>query len=141
MTKTTRLVILGLFATSVLLALDKAAPGSSVVPPAPSVAASNGAPDSMVELDRNGDGAIDYRVYYDSRGRVSREELDFNSDGKADTFYYYKDSVLQREEIDSHFNGSIDIRVYLLDGTYIQRYERDMDGDGKPDVVRDFGGK
>ena len=141
MTKAIPLVLFCLLGAACLSALDKAASGSPSAPAAPTPLLPQGAPGGMVELDRNGDGLIDYRVYYDAKGKVAREELDFNFDGKMDTFYYYKDGVMQREELDTHFNGMIDIWVYLLDGTYVQRYERDMDGDGKPDVVRDFGGK
>jgi hypothetical protein len=141
MTKAIPLVLLCLLAAAGLSALDKTAPGSVAVPPAPAPLLPRGAPNGFIELDRNADGVNDYRVYYDAKGKVAREELDFNFDGKMDTFYYYKDGVLQREELDTHFDGRIDITVYLLDGTYVQRYERDMDGDGKPDVVRDFGGK
>jgi hypothetical protein len=141
MTKAVPLVLLCLFAVAALSALDKAAPGSTTVLPAPAPLLPQGAPNGTTELDRNGDGETDYRVYYDSGGKVAREELDFNFDGKMDTFYSYKDGILQREELDTHFDGKIDISVYLLDGTYVQRYERDLDGDGTPDVVRDFGGK
>ena len=139
MNKAIPLVLLCLLAAAALPALDNAGPGSPATPPAPLLP--QGAANGSVELDRNGDGHVDYRVYYDARGKVAREELDFNFDGKMDTFYYYKDGVLQREELDTHFDGRIDIWVYLLDGTYVLRYERDMDGDGKADVVRDFGGK
>jgi len=139
MTKAIPLVFFCLLAAGSLSALDKAAPGSMAAAPTPLLP--QGTPNGSVELDRNGDGVIDYRVYYDAKGKVSREELDFNFDGKMDTFYYYKDGILQREELDTHFNGKIDLIVYILDGKYIQRYERDLDGDGKPDVVRDFGGK
>jgi hypothetical protein len=140
MTKAIPLVLLCLLAAAGLSALDKAAPGSPAAPPAPAPLLPQGAPNGTVELDRNGDGVIDYRVYYDAKGRVSREELDSNLDGKMDTFYYYKDGVLQRVELDTHFNGKIDLIVYLLDGTYVQRYER-LDENGKPYLVRDFGGK
>ena len=110
---------------------------SSAAPQAPPLAPP-GTPNGTVEIDRNGDGVIDYRVVYDRRGAVSREEMDFNYDGVMDTFYYYANGVLQREEIDSNNDGKIDIWVYLVDGTYVLRYERDTDGDGKPDFVRDF---
>ena len=106
----------------------------------PPMAAQQGVPGSVVELDRNGDGRIDYRVIYDANGKVSQEQLDFKGTGRMDTFYYYKDGVLDRVEIDSTGTGKIDIWVYLIDGKYVQRYERDTDGDGKPDVVRKFGG-
>jgi hypothetical protein len=140
MTKAIPLVLLCLLAAAALPALDKAGPGSSLVPPAPPLLAPQGSPNGALELDRNGDGLIDYRVYYDAKGKVSREELDFNYDGKMDTFYYYKEGVLVREELDTHLDGTIDLIVYLMDGKYVQRYER-LDGDGKPYLVREFGGK
>jgi len=111
----------------------------SAIPIAPPLAPP-GAPNATIELDRNGDGKVDYRVVYDAKGKVLREEMDYNYDGVMDTFYYYADGVLSRVEIDSKNNGKIDIWVYLLEGKYIQRYERDTTGSGKPDVVRVFGG-
>ncbi len=122
-----------------VLSLSVGAQTAPLVPATPSVD-TKGPPNGVVELDRNGDGQIDYRVIYDQAGVVAREEMDFNFDGKMDTFYYYKSGVLQRVEIDSKNTGKIDIWVYLLDGKYVQRYERDTDGDGKPDLVRTFNG-
>ncbi len=110
----------------------------SIIPAAPQ-AKPRGAPNSIVESDSTGSGVIDYRVYYDQRGKVSQEEMDYNHRGRMDTFYYYKDGILQRVEIDSKGTGKIDIWVYLADGTYVQRYERDTTGSGKPDLVRTFG--
>jgi len=140
MTKAIPLVLFCLIGAASLSALDKAAPGSSGAPAAPTPLLPRGAPNGTVELDRNGDELIDYRVYYDAKGKVAREELDFNFDGTMDTFYYYKDGVLQREELDTHFNGKIDLVVYILDGAYVQKYER-LDENGKVILVRDFGGK
>ena len=122
-----------------LLCIPATARAQSLVPAPPPVAA-QGTPNGVVEIDRDGDGKIDYRVVYDQRGTVSREEMDFNYDGIMDTFYYYNAGVLQRVEIDSKNAHTIDIWVYLLDGTWIQRYERDTNGDGKPDVIRVFNG-
>lgn len=116
-----------------------AAIADSGIPLAPPIAPP-GAPNSTVEVDRNGDGKVDYRVVYDANGKVLREELAYNDNGVMDTFYYYVDGVLSRVEIDSKDNGKIDIWVYLIDGKYIQRYERDTTGSGKPDIVKVFGG-
>jgi hypothetical protein len=110
----------------------------SLIPAAPQ-ANPRGAPNSIVETDSMGSGVIDYRVYYDQRGKVAQEEMDYNHRGRMDTFYFYEDGVLQRVEIDSKGTGKIDIWVYLADGTYVQRYERDTTGSGKPDLVRTFG--
>jgi hypothetical protein len=137
MTKTALAAFIVLLVSASLGALDKASPGA--IPPAPGFQ-ERGPANGMVELDRNGDGKVDYRVYYDGNGKVSREELDFDFDGTMDTFYYYAGGVLQRQEIDTNGDGKIDLWVYLLDGTYVQRYERDTDGDGKPDIVKTFGG-
>ena len=122
-----------------LIALELAAANGAPFPIAAPPATPQGKPNSMAEMDLQGDGVVDYRVYYDERGALSREELDFNHDGKMDTFYYYKEGIAQRVEIDSHYNSRIDIWVYLLEGKYIKRYERDTTGSGKPDLVRDFG--
>jgi hypothetical protein len=118
-----------------------AGPGAnaeSTVPAAPQ-APPQGLPNGVVEVDRSGSGAVDYRVYYDSQGKVSREEMDYNHHGRMDTFYYYRNGVLERVEIDSKGSGSIDIWVYIADGKYIQRWERDTTGSGRPDLVRTFG--
>ena len=115
-----------------------AAFGDSLIPSVPQTAP-RGAPNSVVEIDTSGKGVVDYRVYYDQRGKVAEEEMDYNHHGRMDTFYYYKDGVLQRVEIDSKGNGKIDIWVYLVDGTFVSRYERDTTGSGKPDLVRNFG--
>jgi hypothetical protein len=137
MTKTALAVLIALFLSASLGALDKASPGAPSMPPG---VKDRGPANGMVELDRNGDGKVDYRVYYDRSGRVSREELDFDFDGTMDTFYYYAGGVLQRQEIDTNGDGKIDLWVYVVDGQYIQRYERDTNGDGKPDLVKSFGG-
>jgi hypothetical protein len=113
-----------------------ASPNVPAAPPLPTL----GAPNAIVELDLNSDGQVDYRVVYDAKGNLAREELDFNYDGVMDTFYYYANGVLARQEIDTKSIGRIDLWIYLVDGLYVQRYERDTDGDGKPDVVRNFGG-
>ena len=110
----------------------------SLIPATPAVSP-RGAPNSIVELDISGGGAVDYRVYYDQRGKVAREEMDYSHRGRMDTFYYYKEGVLERVEIDSKGTGKIDIWVYVKDGTYVSRYERDTTGSGKPDLVRNFG--
>jgi hypothetical protein len=140
MTKTRWPVLVCLFLASAAFSLDKAAPGAAPfpVPAPPSLADPVGPPNTTLELDKDSVG-VHYRITYDDRGKVLREELDYNRDGRMDTFYYYKDGVLQRVEIDSKFTGKIDIWVYLLDGKYVQRYERDTTGSGKADFVRNFG--
>ena len=134
-----RALFFGVVAVFALIDLELAAANVAPFPIAAAPATPQGKPNRMAEMDLQGDGVVDYRVYYDERGALSREELDFNHDGKMDTFYYYKEGIAQRVEIDSHYNSRIDIWVYLLEGKYIKRYERDTTGSGKPDLVRDFG--
>lgn len=107
--------------------------------PVPPPSSPQGPPNGVVETDSTGRGTPDYRAYYDSRGRLVREEMDYAHKGRMDTFYYYKNGLLDRVEIDSKGTGKIDIWVYLLDGKYVQRYERDTTGNGTPDLVRVFG--
>jgi len=135
--KTAQLAFAAAVAAILSVAAHPAATDSLV--PSPPASSPRGPANGMVELDSMGSGFIDYRVYYDGRGNVAREELASRHDGKFDTFYYYNDGVLQRVEIDTKGNGKIDLWVYLLDGKYVQRYERDTTGSGKPDVVRVFG--
>ena len=59
-------------------------------PPVPSA----GAPGAEVDLDRNDDKVIDYKVFYDRTGALGREEMDFNFDGVMDTFFYYSGGKL-----------------------------------------------
>jgi hypothetical protein len=138
MTKTRWPILVFLILASAAFSLDKAAPGSAPFPVSPALADPVGPPNTTLELDKDSAG-VHYRIAYDDRGKVLREELDYNRDGKMDTFYYYKNGVMQRVEIDSKYSGRIDIWVYLLDGKYVQRYERDTTGSGKADFVRDFG--
>ncbi len=131
-------LLLALVAVMALAAVSQV-PGEPPVLPAPPPTIPPGPPNGMVESSTKDGGVPDFRTYFDSRGRVAREELDFLHHGRMDTFYYYRDGILDRVEIDSKGNGKIDIWVYLLDGTYVQRYERDTTGSGKPDVVKVFG--
>jgi hypothetical protein len=109
----------------------------------------DGVPDQWIEVidssttkvskDRNFDGAPDYELVYDERGRKKYEALDFNHDEKYDDFYYYDRGVLIRREIDTDFDEQVDLWVFLSQGVYIARVERDRDGDGEVDYVKDYG--
>ncbi len=136
--KTAQLALFAAVLAACLLLSPGRAAADSIIP-SPPMSSPRGPANGVVELDSVGSGSIDYRVYYDGKGSVSREELASKHNGKFDTFYYYKDGVLQRVEIDTKGNGKIDLWVYLLEGKYVQRYERDTTGSGKPDVVRVFG--
>jgi hypothetical protein len=114
-------------------ALDAKADGQSPQPPAKPATET-----VMTETDGNGDGRIDYVVYFLRNGHKEHEEFDFNKDSVMDDFIYYTEGIMVREEIDSDFDGKIDIRIFIAEGKYIRRYERDMNGDGVADIVKDF---
>ena len=94
--------------------------------------------DPWLTLDRNDDGRIDYAVRVDERGYKLYEAMDFNHDGSMDLFCFYRNDVLQRQEIDSNSDGRIDIWVYLHRGVYVRMWERDTDHDGRIDERRDY---
>jgi hypothetical protein len=129
-------VLIGLSAAAALNGLDKKATDGRQAPP--QVLLNPTAAPATYEADRNKDGVIDCRIYFDARGRKEREEFDYDFDGVMDDFVYYSDGVPVREEIDSDSNGKIDIWVYFADGIYIRKYERDLDGDGIVDFVKDY---
>lgn len=89
--------------------------------------------------DSNGDGAVDYALRLDDRGRKEREAVDHNNDGMMDNFYYYQNGVLSRQEIDTNYDSNIDLWIYMYDGARVDRYERDTNHDGTIDLVRTFG--
>ena len=126
----------GLLVAALLLAAGAMSAQTPAAPPA-GIVSKGGEP--LIEIDRNEDGVVDYRIMNGFRGLVEREELDYNYDGAMDDFYYYENGLLVREEIDSDYNGKVDIWVYLTEGQYIKRWERDLNGDGTPDTSKDFG--
>jgi hypothetical protein len=127
------LLILAILSGSFLYGVDSRNAG----PPPPPLTIGQVLPKS--ETDANGDGAIDYVVYFDTKGVKEHEEYDYNSDGQMDDFLYFVDGIPKREEIDSDFNGKIDLWIYILEGKYVQKYEKDTNGDGIPDVTKSYG--
>ncbi len=114
--------------------LDSKTAAGSPQPPAKAAASAG----TVSNTDSDGDGRIDYIVYFLKSGLKEREEFDYNRDGVMDDFIYYEEGIVAREEIDSNYDGKIDVWVHILSGTYIRKYERDLDGDGKPDVIKDY---
>ena len=55
-----------------------------------------------------------------------------------DDFYYYKNGVLERQEIDTNFDKNIDVWVYLEEGIYIIKIERDKNHDGVIDYTKKY---
>lgn len=114
------------------------------------------------ELDRNGDGIVDQREYYDSAGFLEKEESDSDYDSVFDWFAWYRDSMRirseydidgdnrsdffryyrrtshgvrpEREERDENADGLIDVWKYYDESGSLEREERDEDADGRVDL-------
>jgi hypothetical protein len=62
-------------------------------------------PETATTEDRNGDGVVDQRVYFDGQ-RLDRVELDRNFDGRIDAIERYDSrGLIQRIEQDDDFDG------------------------------------
>lgn len=94
---------------------------------------------TILKVDRDYDGRVDYLVKYGRMGGVTYEEYDYNYDGLMDDYYFYDDGRLIRQEIDTNFDQRVDIWVYLFDGIYIEKIEQDSDFDGQVDLVQEYG--
>jgi hypothetical protein len=97
--------------------------------------------ESLIEYsaDRNYDGVMDQKVFFDEDGMVQYEELDFNWDGQMDDFYFYSNGTLIRQEIDTNYDGSPDMWVHIIDGVYVEKIEQDGDFDGVVDRTISYG--
>jgi len=62
-------------------------------------------------LDRNLDGAYDYKFHYDNRGLLKSAKADNDFDGVFETKIIYRNGNAISEESDTNRNGIIDYRV------------------------------
>ncbi|MEC7986375.1 MAG: hypothetical protein VX278_14510 [Myxococcota bacterium] len=109
-------------------------------------------------IDINRDGIADSKTYFDSEGKISREEidsnfdektdiinyyqseqrvssqLDTNFDGNFDIYRYYENEVLRRREQDTDYNGKVDLWQYIDEYGQVKKWGRDIDGDGIMDT-------
>jgi hypothetical protein len=94
------------------------------------------------EVDLNWDGKIDVRTWFDSEGRIEKEEMDGDFDGRPDWIDHYKGGRRVMSEIDTDYNGKPDLFKYYEKGK-LRKKERDTDNDGRPDFWEylDEGGK
>ncbi|MCL2520947.1 MAG: hypothetical protein FWE37_08135 [Spirochaetaceae bacterium] len=79
-------------------------------------------------LRRHNDaGLVIYELHTaTANGQRIFEAFDSTETGQLDTFYYFdSEGRLLRQEIDSTGNGQIDIIIYLSDGQFIDRIWRD----------------
>ena len=90
-------------------------------------------PGTPGEIDYDGDGRIDERMYFAGE-RVDRVELDRNRDGRVDQIFRYRaKGDLARIESDDDFDG----RLERADDVRLGNFEVstvDIDGDGAVDV-------
>lgn len=92
----------------------------------------------IIKSDNSYDGKVDYILEIDNAGSKVFEQVDFNHDGEMDDFYYYKNGVLERQEIDTNFDKNIDVWIYLEEGIYIIKIERDKNHDGVIDYTKKY---
>lgn len=115
------------------------------------------------EVDRNFDGAVDYRVSYDANGSTTNSEsddnfdgffetttrfrdgnaaattVDLDRDGRPDRTLYYVRSTLDREEIWNDESERVVATLYY-EGLRLSRSEHDLDGDGFAETLRSYDG-
>jgi len=95
---------------------------------------------SLLEVDSNADGTVDYRnlFTYDANGYATVGESDFNGDGTVDsraTFTYDASGNRTMQESDSNVDGTVDSRItYTYDANGNQTMqESDSNADGTVD--------
>lgn len=113
------------------------------------------------EVDRNFDGAIDYKVSYDANGSTTPSEsdddfdrffetttryrdgnaavttIDLDRDGNLDRTLYYVRSTLDREEIWNDESERV-VATLFYEGLRLSRSEHDLDGDGFAETLRTY---
>ncbi len=90
------------------------------------------------EADLDGDGIYDYVMLYSPTGRPSRAIADRNFDGKIDKRAYYQNGEVVWQELDVTGDGTLETRVFYEKGVAV-RAERDLvgrsrAGEWKPDT-------
>lgn len=89
-------------------------------------------PGTPGEIDYDGDGRIDERMYF-AGDRVDRVELDRNRDGRIDQIVRYRaKGDLARVESDYDFDGRFEQTDHVLQGNF-DATTIDRDGDGEID--------
>ena len=107
-------------------------------------------------FDFNFDGKVDFKRFYNDKGKVLRDEMDMDFDGQFDNTTFYKDDIILRKEMnvagdekpeiykhyedgkitylegDRDADGILDYFEYYRDGKLV-RLGYDRNGDGRPD--------
>ena len=90
------------------------------------------------DVDINGDGVVDQRLWHNASGTLVRREVDLNLDGHMDVFTRFgADGKLEREEMDGDFDGRIDWVDYYKAGKRTKS-AADTDYDGWPDSFNTY---
>ncbi len=90
-------------------------------------------PDTSEGLDRNGDGTVDEKLFFDG-GLLSRDEADRDFDGRVDAITEYtRNGDASSYRTDDDFDGRLESTIRYRD-RLVQQSEVDVDGDGQTDV-------
>jgi hypothetical protein len=90
-------------------------------------------PDTAEGLDRNGDGTVDERLFFDG-GRLERVEADRDFDGRVDEIVEYdRHGDAKRDRTDDDFDGRLESASVYHNAQPFE-WRTDRDGDGRPDV-------
>ncbi len=84
------------------------------------------------ESDLNRDGKIDVRTWFDSTGRIEKEEMDGDFDGRVDWVDHYQGGKRVLTEVDTDYSGEVDL-FKIYESGVVRRKERDTNGDGRVD--------
>ena len=76
--------------------------------------------------DRDFNGGMDFKTFYDEREVPIRTELDTNEDGQTDVWEFYEGSdpahvLLVRKEEDLNADGEVDVTSHYSDGKLVRK--------------------
>jgi EF hand len=91
-----------------------------------------------VEIDKNEDGVIERREYYDTSQRLEKVELSTRKDGKVTRTEFYDAGVLVRAEQDVDGNGAVDRWETYTDG-HMGSVGFDLEQAGRPTLRLVYG--
>jgi antitoxin component YwqK of YwqJK toxin-antitoxin module len=102
---------------------------------------SNGKPDMWshmdgarivrIEIDKDEDGAIERREYYDANQKLEKVELSTRRDGRVTRTEFYEGGALVRAQEDTDGNGAVDKWETYANGV-VSSVAFDTEGAGRP---------
>ena len=84
-----------------------------------------------VDIDKNEDGMIERREYYDAKQALEKVEIATKPDGKVTRTEFYDGGVLARAEEDVDGNGAVDRWETYANGL-VRSVAFDLEGAGRP---------